>query len=151
VIVEENEIKSIVLSDGTDLYYELKKGTNGRTPIVFVHGWTGSGEDWTNLVAHYTAQGDSCLTYDAAGFGKSQFPSKSVARHTDFSIARYNADLLALLNAENLDKVRLVGHSWGGVVAMAFAAKYPERVESLLTVGRRTTTLMRGCTFCLSG
>lgn len=135
VIAEANELKSIVLADGTDLYYQLYRGNNGETPIVFVHGWAGSSNDWTNIVTHYTKQGYTCLIYDAVGFGKSQFPSKKVAQIADFSIDRYNADLLILLDVENLAKVKLIGHSWGGVVAMAFAEKHPERVESLFTVG----------------
>ena len=135
MIAKTEELKSIVLADGTDLYYQLKRGTNGGTPIVFVHGWSGSSIDWQKIAEHYSNEGDSCLLYDAAGFGKSQFPSKRAARQADFSINRYNADLLALLDAEKLDKVRLVGHSWGGVVAMAFAEKHPARIETLVTVG----------------
>jgi pimeloyl-ACP methyl ester carboxylesterase len=134
-IYEREELKRLE-REGASLAYHYIAGTNtNKSPLVFVHGWAGSAEDWRKIVAHYVAQGESVLVYDAAGFGQSQFESDEIARWTDYSLERYVRDLKAILDAEGIERVRLVGHSWGGVVTMCFAARYPERVEALVPIG----------------
>jgi pimeloyl-ACP methyl ester carboxylesterase len=126
------ETKKLARPD-IDLHYQIWNGTSGQPPLVFIHGWAGSVADWEPLEPYLDSfQG---LAYDAAGFGLSQFNSPAKAKQADYSIARYVEDLRALLEAENLPPVRLVGHSWGGVIAMAFAASYPERVLNLVAIG----------------
>ncbi len=123
---------------GVALAYRYEAGTNptqAKTPLVFVHGWAGSADDWREVANRYKTRGESFLVYDAAGFGQSQFESEAAAKSADFSLGRYVEDLKALLDAEGIERVRLVGHSWGGVVAMCFAARYPMRVAALVPIG----------------
>jgi len=132
---EQVQIKRLE-RDGVALAYRYLPGDGpGKAPIVFIHGWAGTGEDWRLLVERYVAQGEGVLVYDAAGFGQSQFESEAVARRADYSLTRYVEDLKAIIQAEKLERVRLVGHSWGGVVAMCFAARYPAQTESLVAIG----------------
>ncbi len=121
--------------EGVTIRYQLYPGVLARETLVFVHGWAGSRLDWLPLVERYHAQGFSCLIYDAPGFGESQFDSPEVARKADFSLERYTQDLLALLDELGLEQVRLIGHSWGGVVVMEFAARYSTRVNNLVVIG----------------
>lgn len=117
-------------------YWEAKKDfSEARPPLVFVHGWAGSAADWQKLAAMCVASGESVLIYDAAGFGQSQFESKQAAKEADYALERYVDELKILLAAENIERIRLVGHSWGGVVAMCFAAQYPAQVENLTVIG----------------
>lgn len=104
------------------------------SPVVFLHGWGGASSDWQKLHPHLDSP-TRYLSYDAAGFGQSQFTSPQASQQADFSIERYVEDLRVLLEAENLGAVHLVGHSWGGVIAMAFAARYPAQVSSLVVIG----------------
>ncbi len=103
--------------------------------MVFIHGWAGSANDWQKIIPDYVRRGESVLVYDASGFGQSQFESKAAARNADYTLESYVEDLRALLLAEGIKRVRLVGHSWGGVVAMCFAARYPAQVEKLAVIG----------------
>jgi pimeloyl-ACP methyl ester carboxylesterase len=112
------------------LHYRRWGVGGGRDVPVFLHGWAGSLSDWAFTEPYF----DAGLVYDAAGFGQSQIASDA-AKNADYSLARYVEDLRALLDAENISTARLVGHSWGGVVAMEFAARYPERVSSLVAIG----------------
>jgi pimeloyl-ACP methyl ester carboxylesterase len=125
----------ILRRDGVNIRYRYYTGSSNADPFVFVHGWAGSMEDWMPLVDYYRRQDTACLIFDAPGFGISQFDSKAASRQADFSIERYMQDLAALLDECNFSRVRLIGHSWGGVVAMRFAALYPERVSGLSVIG----------------
>lgn len=134
------EEKSLELADVT-LYYRLcqtssnnSNSSDSKPLTVFLHGWAGAQTDWDFLSREDYAFNQNALYYDAAGFGRSQFKSGH-SKCADFSLERYVQDLKSLLDAENLAKVRLVGHSWGGVVAMEFAARYPERVLNLVAIG----------------
>ncbi|HEX2914819.1 MAG TPA: alpha/beta hydrolase [Chloroflexia bacterium] len=127
-------LKRAPLKTGVSLSYKTWGRADNALPLVLLHGWAGSMQDW-RLLEPLIARDYYCLSYDAAGFGSSQFNSGEPTAKTDFSIERYVEDLKALLDQENLEKVHLVGHSWGGVIAMAFAARYPERVVSLVAIG----------------
>ncbi len=128
----EKTERKLVRPDVT-LHYQVWGRKTDALPLVLVHGWAGSVADWQALQPYLD---DSAgLAYDAAGFGGSQFASDEKARQADFSIERYVEDLRAILEAEGYDRIRLVGHSWGGVIAMSFAARYPKQVESLVAIG----------------
>lgn len=134
-IFEETQVKYLERG-GVKLAYRYFQGKQANaSALVFVHGWAGSAADWQILRQHYIEQGQSVLIYDAAGFGQSQFDSELVAKTADYSLGRYAEDLKALLDAEGIERARLVGHSWGGVVAMCFAERYPERTEKLVAIG----------------
>ncbi len=125
-----------LINPDISIHCHLFEGDESQTePIVFVHGWAGSAEDWMPLVEYYHAKGHTCLVYDARGFGLSQFESREAARRAEFSTASYVQDLLELLDLLKLERVRLIGHSWGGVVAMSFAASHNKRVSSLVVIG----------------
>ena len=61
------------------------------------------------------------LSFDARGYGRSDVPSES------YSIEGWADDGAALLDAVGLDRVLVHGTSMGGMIALAFACKYPER------------------------
>jgi pimeloyl-ACP methyl ester carboxylesterase len=65
---------------------------------------------------------------DLRGFGWSEAPPGSYAKST------FASDLLGLLDVEGIDRVRLVGHDWGGYAAFLVALEHPDRVERLLAL-----------------
>ncbi len=115
---------------GLELFYDCWGSSAGASPVIFIHGWAGSSQDWQTLLPQLAPTYPG-LVYDAAGFGKSQFTTPQ----TDYSLDRYVDDLKILLDQLGYERVRLVGHSWGGVVGMAFAARYPAQVENLCAIG----------------
>ena len=129
-VAEEHSLKR----PGVTLHYKLWGSAQSDSPVVFLHGWAGSSQDWQGLLPFLTPH-QTCLTCDLAGFGASQFDNEQAAQQADYSLDRYVGDLLAVLDAAHYERIRLVGHSWGGVVGMAFAARYPARVESLVAIG----------------
>lgn len=92
--------------------------------LVILHGLFGSGDNWRThalrLSRHYTV-----YVVDARNHGRSPHaPTISYPEMAD--------DLLAFLDAQNIDKATILGHSMGGKVAMQFALAHPGRVQALI-------------------
>lgn len=94
--------------------------------VLFLHGVPDSSEIWsgiTNGLSKYY----QCIAPDLPGFGLTNSP-RSFQYDLD-SLADFTNQLLNALKAES--KVHLVVHDIGGIVGLAFATKYPERIKSL--------------------
>lgn len=91
-------------------------------PVVLVHGWFQHWWEWRRLIPglaeHYRV-----ICPDLRGFGWSDAPSGSYAKE------ELAGDLVALFDALELDRVRLVGHDWGAVIGYLVCLEHPERVE----------------------
>jgi pimeloyl-ACP methyl ester carboxylesterase len=98
--------------------------------VVFLHGLVMDNlSSWYFTVASRLARSEDVILYDLRGHGRSERPSSGY-RTTDLV-----ADLDALLDALQVDRrVALVGNSFGGLLAIAYAAAHPERVERLALV-----------------
>jgi len=102
--------------------------TNGRA-VLLLHGKNFSGAYWGRTIEALTAAGYRVIAPDQIGFGKSTKP-----RHFQFSfhaLARHTRDLL---KAREVERVTVVGHSMGGMLATRFALMYPETTERLILV-----------------
>jgi pimeloyl-ACP methyl ester carboxylesterase len=95
--------------------------TGDGSPVVLVHAGVADHRMWDAVVPALAEQ-HTVVRYDLRGFGESA-PPAGPFRETD--------DLGRLLDHLGLDRVRLVGASWGGRVAVNFALAHPGRVESL--------------------
>ncbi len=91
--------------------------------VVLLHGQPGSGADWRQ-VAERLPRGLSVLAPDRPGYGASRRPAVGFAAGA--------RALLADMDAEGIDQAVLVGHSYGGGVALATAALAPGRVAALV-------------------
>jgi pimeloyl-ACP methyl ester carboxylesterase len=110
---------------GVSIRYEVH-GDTGPT-ILFVHGWTCDRTYWARQVPYFAARG-RVVTVDLAGHGESG------QNRADWSIKQIANDVIAVLNAENLADVVLVGHSLGGPVVLEAAIMAPERVIALVGI-----------------
>lgn len=101
-----------------------ERGT-GR-PVVFLHGQPGRGSFWTPVV-DALPRGIRAILVDRLGYGDTA---------ADAGGLRGNAIALTrLLDRLELSSATLVGHSWGGGVALATAEEHPDRVDGLVLVG----------------
>lgn len=113
-----------VASGGVTLHVRDTPGPAGATPVVYVHGLSGSATNWTDLAGLLASHAPG-IAVDLPGFGRSR-PLYS---------GRYDpaahADSVLCFLAGQGRPVHLVGNSLGGVVALTVAARRPELVRSL--------------------
>jgi len=95
------------------------------TPFVFLHGNPTSSYVWRH-VAPNAALPARCLAPDLIGMGQSGKPDCA------YRFADHARHLDAWFDALVLDDVVLIGHDWGGALAMDWAARHPERVRGLV-------------------
>ncbi|HTO51947.1 MAG TPA: alpha/beta hydrolase [Myxococcota bacterium] len=108
-------MKSIRLN-GARICYE-EDGTRDA-PIVFVHGWCCNHRYFAPQYAHFSAR-HHVLALDQRGFGDSDKPEQK------YTIEGFADDVAALCRELGLERPALVGHSMGGAIVLAVAAKYP--------------------------
>lgn len=96
-------------------------------PMVLLHGLASQSHMY-DLVAPRLAQNYRVVALDQRGHGESAKPAAG------YDFESVMADLLAFLDALKFKRAIIVGHSWGGNVALQFAATYPERVAALVLI-----------------
>lgn len=113
--------------NGTKLYYRM---IGEGVPVVMVHG--GPGLDHTYFLPQMTRVGSGykLIFYDQRATGRSSLDVDTNSMTMD----NFVEDLEGMRKALKLDKMNLMGHSWGGLVAMFYAVKYPEHLASLMLV-----------------
>ena len=114
--------------DGIDHFYRIV-GTG--EPFVFLHGGPGMWHD--ELVPSFFefAKDHQCIYYDQRGNGKSLMEKIDA---TNFTTDLLVDDLEALRKEFGLEKVNIIGHSWGGLLGMYYASKYPQNMKRLILV-----------------
>lgn len=108
---------------GIRLAYQVS-GPPEAPPLVLLHALGEDAADW-DVVAPVLARGWRVYALDLRGHGRSDWPG-------DYSLQLMRDDVLGFVDALALDRVNLMGHSMGGIVAYLFAAEYPRRVDRLV-------------------
>jgi pimeloyl-ACP methyl ester carboxylesterase/membrane protein DedA with SNARE-associated domain len=120
------DAESLTDSDDYRLAYR-KSGKRSPEAILLLHGSPGSLQDFDAL-ARRLGPDRFVLVPDMLGFGAS---SRDVPDH---SFGAQAAALLQLMDAEGVERVHVVGFSWGGGVAIELSSRAPQRVTSLVLV-----------------
>jgi proline iminopeptidase len=123
--------KTFTTPGGARLWYEVRGTTSGR-PLVMVNG--GPGFDHTYVLCSDAwdtiARDRRVVFYDQRGNGR----SGALKAGQTCTLADQIADLEALRAQLRAPAIDLLGHSWGGYLVMAYAARHPDRVAHLLIV-----------------
>ncbi|MGE0881004.1 MAG: alpha/beta fold hydrolase [Acidimicrobiia bacterium] len=123
------EVGARINANGIETNY-LEAGNGLGSPVVLAHG-SGPGvtayANWRLTIPALAAE-HRVLAPDMAGFGFSDKPG-------GYGMHQWLEQLDGFLAALALDKVSLVGNSFGGALALAFAARWPERVDRLVLMG----------------
>ena len=98
-------------------------------PIVFLHGFGSTKEDYADIVRHAAFDGRPFLAYDAPGCGESTCTDLA-----QISIPFLVSTALAVLELHGIERFHLVGHSMGGLTALMLAHQVPERILSFVDI-----------------
>jgi pimeloyl-ACP methyl ester carboxylesterase len=110
---------------------ELNVIVQGEGPdVLLVHGFPDDHTVWRNQIPALVGAGYRVIALDTRGCGESEIKP----REGDYAIDELVADLVALLDALEIAKVRLVGHDWGALQAWCFAMQHPERVDRYIAM-----------------
>jgi len=101
----------------------LERSGSG-TPVVLIHGLPGTAEDWEDVTP--LLAGHRTIAIDRPGFGY------STGGYVPFD--RQLQTIHELLTALHISRPILVGHSYGGTIALGFAERYPSEVRGLVLV-----------------
>jgi proline iminopeptidase len=120
----------VIATPEVDLAYETYGAASTDTPVIVANGGPGlshiymlQNDVWTRLSHHR-----QIVFYDQRGTGK----SKRVSPDAPFGMDAQVADMEAVRAKFGFQKFNLVGDSYGGLLAMAYAASHPEHVEKLI-------------------
>lgn len=116
-------------TNGIQTYYEEDAGPDGaaQPPLVLLHGFTGSIGQWAEARDLLAAE-RRVIASDLRGHGRTDAPEDL----SSYTITAYADDLRALLDALGVARADVLGSSFGGMVALEFALRYPERVRALI-------------------
>jgi pimeloyl-ACP methyl ester carboxylesterase len=110
--------------NGVQLYFEIH---GSGEPLVLLHGFTGSSQDWTALTAEWSAKFQLIIP-DMRGHGRSS-NSSNTFRHDEAA-----ADIFALLDHLGIATFKALGISGGGNVLLHMATRQPACVKSMVLV-----------------
>lgn len=124
-------IKSIQLPRRLKLEY-VEHGARNGVPVILLHGITDSWRSF-ELVLPHLPKSVRAFALSQRGHGDSERPA------SDYSPRDFADDVAAFMDALELPRAVIVGHSMGSYVAQCFAMNYPERTQKLVLVGSFTT------------
>lgn len=95
--------------------------------VVFCHGFPDLALGWHYQLPAVAAAGFHAIAPDMRGYGGSSCPHEVEA----YTLAELTGDMVALLDALEIEKAVFVGHDWGGFVTWAMPVLHPERVAGV--------------------
>jgi pimeloyl-ACP methyl ester carboxylesterase len=114
-----------VRARGLDFHYA--EAGAGDDVVLCLHGWPQHWYEWRNLMPAL-ADRHRVLALDLRGFGWSDAPKDGYEKENMAD------DVLAVLDELGIERVKLVGHDWGGWIGFLLALRAPQRIERYLAL-----------------
>jgi len=111
---------------GIELHYA--EAGSGEDVVLCLHGWPQHWYEWRQLMPALAADGYRVIAPDLRGFGWSEAPADGYEKEN------LADDILALLDELGLERVKLVGHDWGGWIGFLLCLREPQRFERYLAL-----------------
>ncbi|KAK8614534.1 hypothetical protein V6N13_068334 [Hibiscus sabdariffa] len=103
----------------------------GSGPVIlFLHGFPELWYTWRHQLLSLSSLGYRCVAPDLRGYGDTDAPPSA----DSYTVLHIVGDLVGLLDSLGVDKVFLVGHDWGAIIAWHFCQLRPDRVNALVNM-----------------
>ncbi len=112
---------------GRIAFFDSGDTRSGAAPVLFIHGLAANLTHWVH-VAPAVAESHRVIGLDMLGCGETVRPTRP------YGLDDLVLEALDLLDALDIERVSLVGHSLGGMMSTAFACAHPDRVERIVLV-----------------
>jgi proline-specific peptidase len=120
---------TIPFSGGETWYRIVGDGEQpGAVPLLLLHGGPGGTHDYLEPMGELARTGRRAIFYDQLGCGRSPYPSEP----SKWTVELFVEEVDAVREALGLDRLHLLGQSWGGMLGMEYALTQPEGLESLI-------------------
>jgi pimeloyl-ACP methyl ester carboxylesterase len=129
---------STIETNGVKLHI-VQAGPQSGVPVILLHGFPEFWYGWRKQIPALAAEGCRVIVPDQRGYNLSDKP-KGVKNYDVHTLVE---DIIGLIDALGYEKVNLVGHDWGAVVAWTLAHKYPERLHKLCIMNVPHPNVMR--------
>jgi len=129
---------SYIETNGIKLHV-VQAGPQSGVPVVLLHGFPEFWYGWRNQIPSLVAEGCRVIVPDQRGYNLSDKPKGA----KNYVVSTLVDDIIGLIDALGYEKVNLVGHDWGAVVAWTLAVKYPERLHKLSIMNVPHPAVMR--------
>jgi proline-specific peptidase len=100
----------------------------GAAPLLCLHGGPGGSHDYMEPMGELARGGRRVIFYDQLGCGRSPYPEDP----SKWTVELFVDEVDAVREALALERVHVLGQSWGGMLGMEYALTQPEGVESLI-------------------
>jgi pimeloyl-ACP methyl ester carboxylesterase len=107
--------------------FHVAEAGSGEDVVLCLHGWPQHWYEWRHLMLAL-ADRHRVLALDLRGFGESEAPRQGYEKEEMAS------DVLAVLDQLGIDRVKLVGHDWGGWIGFLLCLREPQRFERFLAL-----------------
>lgn len=131
-------VDGFISANGLQLHYRRWRSPEylpGLSPILLLHGLASSAHIWNLVAPLLAAAGYAVTALEQRGHGESDKPG------TGYDFVTILADDTDAVEALEIERPIIVGHSWGAMVALQFAATHVEQVTSLVLVDGATNQL----------
>ncbi len=119
-----------------DIYVNYKIAGAGRQFLI-LHGWGGKSDSWTKTQQELVAKGYQVIAPDLPGFGKTPSPDRP------WSVDDYKNFVIDFAKELNINNFALLGHSFGGRIAIKLCARNYDRVSHLILCDSAGITLQK--------
>jgi len=106
------------------------------SPVIVIHGGPGLTQDYLLPQMYQLAEDHFVIFYDQRGCGESTAPIDEQS----INVATFISDLEAIRKAYNVGRIAVIGHSWGGFLAIQYAIKHPEAISKLILSNSMSAT-----------
>ena len=106
----------------------VEAGPPDGDPVLVLHGWPQNWYQWRHQIPALAGAGFRVIVPDLRGFGQSEAPPKGYDKEN------MATDVLNLMDAMGLQRVKLLAHDWGGWIGFILCTRAPERIEKYVAL-----------------